>query len=167
MSEQTNRWQLHIDILSKELGCEVKQSEQSGIPHGMMYVEFGYIEGPIIHSQSDYLVLLHELGHFAYGHTQGRPPHQDKVFYFDNGVLKSEAQAWEWALDRNLDSLEELTRNFMWYCLGTYLSSAKLVNGKSTRLTNGDRGYVEFVFDQPDNYFWSIVSRMRGIECLN
>lgn len=36
-------YQNHIDVLSKELGCEVRQSPE--LP-GMMYVEFGYIEGP-------------------------------------------------------------------------------------------------------------------------
>lgn len=150
----------HIAKLSEDISCKVVQ--RPNLP-GMMYVEFGYVEAPTIYCQSDYLVNLHELGHFAWGHTQGRPPKRDERFYFDNGVLKSEAQAWEWALDRCSDDLLPESRNFMWNtCLGSYYNKALSLQGATTRLLNGNRGFISFVFDEPDEYFFSIVKRIRG-----
>ena len=89
--------QEHIDCLARQLGCTVYQAPKLD---GMMYVEFGYVEGPAITNQRDYLTVLHELGHFALGHTQGRPPHGDQRYYFDHGVLRCEAEAWDWALNQ-------------------------------------------------------------------
>ena len=60
--------QEHIDRLAREMGCQVRQGPRRP---GMMFVEAGYVEGPNIENQRDYLALLHELGHFALGHTQG------------------------------------------------------------------------------------------------
>lgn len=152
----------HLEELAKELGCKVHFSTN---PVGMMYVEFGYIETPFPDDQFKYMVGLHELGHIAWGHTQGRPPHTDKTFYFDNGVLKSEAQAWEWALDHTKEALDYTTRLEMWdSCLGAYYSYSQHYNDIPTRLTNGNRHYVEFIFDKPDSYFWSIVERIRGTD---
>lgn len=153
-------YQTHIELLSKELKCEIRQSEN--LP-GMMYVEFSYVEGPIIKNQIHYLTMLHELGHFACGHTQGRPPKSNERFYFDNGVLKSEAQAWEWALDRCKDEIENKSRRFMWdTCLGSYYMHYRMLNGTKSTLTNGDRHHIPFVYDRPDEYFSSIVKRIQG-----
>lgn len=155
------RYQEHVAKMSEELGCKIIQGENYP---GMMYVEFGHVEGPIIRNQSDYLTMLHELGHFALGHTQGRPPHADKTFYFQNGVLHSEAQAWEWALDACIDEPSEESRRFMWdKCLGSYYSNGYLYyRGKQNRLGNGNRHWVPFVYDHPDAYFDSIVKRIQG-----
>jgi hypothetical protein len=148
----------HVKKLAKKLGCKIIM--KPGMP-GMMYVEFGYVEGPRIETQADYLVNLHELGHFALGHTQGRPPKEKEQFYFDNGVLKSEAQAWEWAMDHCMEELEPATRKFMWEtCLGSYYKCALWAAGQPSRLTNGNRHWVEFVYDKPDDYFHSIVKRI-------
>ena len=154
-------YQYHVERLAKELGCKIVQ--EPNMP-GMMYVEFGYVEGPIIKTQSDYLTMLHELGHFYWGHTQGRPPKESERFYFDNGVLHSEAQAWEWALNISLDDPTENSRRFMWdTCLGAYYRWCYLYpKGIPTHLTNGDRGYVWFVCDDPDSYFESIMRRIQG-----
>jgi hypothetical protein len=150
----------HVINLAKGLGCKIIQTPGQ---HGMMYVEFGYVEGPIIKKQADYLVNLHELGHFALKHTQGRPPKDSQRFYFDNGVLHSEAQAWEWAIDRSLEPLFPATRKFIWEkCLGSYLRCAKIAAGKPSRLINGNRHWVEFVYDEPDAYFYSIVKRIAS-----
>lgn len=154
-------YQCHIDMLAKELGCKVVQGPD--MP-GMMYVESGYVEGPIITNQIDYLINLHELGHFAWGHTQGRPPHGDKKFYFENGVLKSEAQAWEWALNRCMDKIQDASRKFMWdTCLGSYyFHGYVLAKGAKTYLGNGNRHHVRFTYDRPDEYFTHIVKRIQG-----
>lgn len=155
------RWQSHIDSLAKELGYEVRQSPNTP---GMMYVEFGYVEGPTIENQIHYLTNLHELGHCAHGHTQGRPPKQNKKFYFENGVLKSEAQAWEWALDRCEGEIEDASRRFMWdTCLGSYYYHGYvLAKGMPSRLWNGNRHHVEFIYDDIDEYFVGVVKRIAG-----
>jgi hypothetical protein len=133
---------------------------------GMMYVEFGYVEGPIIRNQIHYLTMLHELGHVYHGHTQGRPPHQGKCWYFQNGVLHSEAEAWMWALDeiKGKEEIEELSRTFMWdYCLGSYYQAYLNVGGKpGQRLGNGNRHHVEFSYDEPDFFFREAVIRIQG-----
>lgn len=154
------KYQKHIDDLAKKLGCRVNQLPQ--LP-GMMYVELGYVEGPIIENQIHYLTLLHELGHFAHGHTQGRPPENNKKFYFENGVLKSEAQAWEWALDHCIDEIQLESRFFIWdTCLGSYYSIGYIhEQGKPARLWNGNRHHIEFIYDDPDEYFNSIVKRIQ------
>lgn len=153
-------YQAHINKLGVDLSCEVVQKKN--MP-GMMFVENKppRIEGPNIYEQKDYLVMLHELGHVFHNHTQGRPPHTKETHYFDNGVLKSEAEAWEWAMDNALDDLSVETRKFMWYrCLNTYYSHAKQLRGIPTRLGNGNRHYVEFVFDDPDDFFFGIKDRI-------
>jgi hypothetical protein len=149
-----------VESLAKEFGCRIDMRPNL---FGMMYVELGYIEVPTIENQIHYITGLHELSHFANGHTQGRPPHQDKRFYFDNGVLRSEADAWRGALDWCLDEVQEATRRFMWdFCLGSYYMHAIECGQKPTRLMNGNRHHVEFVYDKPDAYFTSIVKRIQG-----
>src|SRR5215204_3397716 len=90
--------------------CDANGWEWRKLPrttiYGMMYVEFGYFESPAIigaeNPNFNYYIGLHELGHMVLGHTQGRAPKSDEKFYFENGVLRSEAQAWEWAMDNAL-----------------------------------------------------------------
>ncbi len=154
------KYNIHISELAEEMGCGLVIKKRSS---GMMYVEFGYLEVPEIFNQSDYMVNLHEFGHFALGHTQGRPPKQKEKFYFENGVLRSEAQAWEWAMNNAIDEITAETKRFMWNrCLGTYHWGATHEKAGSTlhRLSNGNRHYVQFTWDKPDEYFWSIVGRM-------
>lgn len=157
------KYQKQILQLAGELSCKLVVDEKFRTT-AMMYVESGYVEVPPVQSQIDYLINLHELGHVHHGHTQGRPPHQDKRFYFDNGVLRSEAQAWEWALDKCLDEISPESRLFMWdSCLGTYYLYGYLTKGNNPdRLLNGNRHHVEFVWDKPDEYFTSIVKRIQG-----
>jgi hypothetical protein len=159
----TDPWegaQGHVEQLADDLGCGLIQ--QSGLS-GMMYVEHGYVEGPWVYCQRDYLAVLHELGHFEMGHTQGRPPHGDRRRYFDNGVLRSEAEAWEWALDRMRGDLEEGSRRFMWdVCLGSYYLGYLTAGGRPSRLGNGDRDHVVFTYDKPGRYFRRIVRRIQG-----
>lgn len=154
------KYQAHINELGIKLGCEIVQKKDMA---GMMYVEYQppKIEGPIIKLQKDYLVMLHELGHVHHGHTQGRPPHNKETYYFDHGVLRSEAEAWEYALDNCMDELLPDSRKFMWNrCLNSYYSHAKALRGRPTRLGNGNRHYVEFVFDTPDDFFFDIKDRI-------
>lgn len=157
------RRQVHLDNLAKALECVMVQREE--MP-GMMYVEFGYVEGPFIRNQIHYLTMLHELGHVYYGHTQGRPPYQNKQWYFQNGVLRSEAEAWNWALDKIApnEDLEDLSREFMWdYCLGSYYQSYLDVgDNPGQRLGNGNRHYVAFRWDDPDYFFMETVTRIQG-----
>lgn len=157
------KYQKHIEQLAEELKCR-RVVDIKFRTTAMMYVESGYVEVPPIGNQIDYLINLHELGHVFHKHTQGRPPHTDKKFYFDNGVLHSEAQAWEWALDKCINDLEPASRYFMWdTCLGSYYSLGYIAsNGKPTTLPNGNRHHVEFVYDKPDAYFTSIAKRIQG-----
>jgi hypothetical protein len=160
MPSTPDAYQEHIDRLARELGCRVDQRPK--MP-GMMYVELGYVEGPTIENQRDYLAVLHELGHFALGHTQGRPPHPEAREYFSNGVLRSEAQAWEWAMNECQDNIEDSSRRFMWdFCLGSYYVHSLRIGTKPTRMPNGGRHHIEFVFDVPDHYFASVVKQIQG-----
>src|SRR5690554_6720365 len=136
-----DKYRTQIVELANLLNCEVRQSECFK-NYGMMYVENEppYIEVPPIKNQIDYLINLHELGHVYHGHTQGRPPYQDKKFYFENGVLKSEAQAWEWTLDHCIGDVTDESRVFMWdTCLGSYYRGYQEAQGQPTRLLNGNR----------------------------
>lgn len=181
----SQEYQEHLVSLADDLGCRLNLGDYAG----MMFVEFGYVQAPSFgevlplngakypSEQARYIVGLHELGHFAHGHTQGRPPRFNRYnpgkyhpicekvgtqFYFDNGVLKSEAQAWEWALDNSKDDeLAPEVRAFMWdTCLGSYYAGSK-IPGHDT-LQNGNRHWVKFKWDKPDEYFWSIKERIAG-----
>lgn len=168
-----DRFERVVRVIARDEGCGLRM--ERGLA-GMMYVEYGYVEGPTIdpvgtypNEESCLMVILHELGHFVRGHTQARPPFQDQSHYFDNGVLRSEAEAWEYALDtaRELNLVTEFsdeTRSFMWdTCLGSYYRGAVRAGGRSgQRLLNGDRGYHAFTYDVPDNYFWGVAERLKS-----
>lgn len=155
-----SKYRQHIKDLAAQLGCTVHQEPE--LP-GMMFVEFGYVHGPIINNQIDYLTNLHELMHFKHGDTQGRPPHDNKKHYFEAGVLHQEAYAWDESLDQCIDEIQPASRYFMWdVCLGSYYSAYLRSNGKPSRLLNGNRHYVEFVYDCPDEYFTSVVNRIQS-----
>lgn len=98
-----------------------------------------------------YMVGLHEIGHVVHGHTQGRPPHRDKTWYFDNGVLRSESEAWQFALDECRTSLDVKDCRFMVNrYLGSYIDTARRQAGRPYRLGNGNRHWIEFTFDDPN-----------------
>ncbi len=161
-----SRYRQQIDYLAAKLSCDVKQ-EAKFKNYGMMYPEWEpkpYIEAPIIDDQIDYLINLHELGHIVYKHGCGRPPFQHKTFYFDNGVLFSEAQAWNYALDHCLDEVQDASRIVAWdFALGSYYLHGYLAcQGKPDRLNNGNRHHHEFVYDEPDEYFTETVKRIQG-----
>ena len=154
--------------LARELGCGLRLEPNLA---GMMYVEFGYVEGPTPYVSSEYTdqqafsVGLHELGHFYHGHTQGRPPAGGLRYYFDNGVLRSEAEAWDFTflhfMDRN-EELEPETQRFMWHtCLGSYFRSSQAAGDRPSRLWNGNRHHVEFIWDEPGALFDGIRERMQ------
>lgn len=154
------RRQVHIDQLAKNLNCTLIQRDN--LP-GMMYVEFGYVEGPTIKDQITYLTMLHELGHIEHGHTQGRPPATEKKHYFTNGVLRSEAEAWDWALRECSEKIEDSSRRFMWdFCLGSYYRGYLAAQGRPSRLGNGGRYHVEFTYDDPDHFFRETVRKIQG-----
>ena len=149
--------------IAKEFGIDTRPSATRF--SAMMFVEFGYIETPEIVDQTTYLTALHELGHCAphNNHTQGRPGAEDKRHYFDNGVLRSEAEAWNFALDKCIGSIEDASRRFMWdVCLGSYYRNSVELAGRPTRLWNGNRHHIEFVYDKPDKYFSGTVKRIQG-----
>jgi hypothetical protein len=172
----------HVRQLADELRIGLRL--EPGLA-GMMYVEFGYVEGPTpatlageVHrghypnEQSKHMTVLHEIGHGDMAHTQGRPPFVNSTFYFDHGVLRCEAEAWMWAMDvmDKLEPLEPATREFMWNtCLGSYYRGAKAVGFTTPgqRLGNGDRGYVPFAYGEPDQAFWYTVERMIGVSRAN
>lgn len=164
--------------LAKRAGTELRLGPGT---EGMMYVEFGYVEGPdpdywvtnplrggsLRYPTRDacFMVNLHEIGHAYHNHTQGRPPKGDETHYFDNGVLRSEAQAWEYALDQWKEDLDEVTRDFCANrCIGSYISAARAAGSTpGQRLYNGNRHHVAFTWDDPDDeYVQSVVARLRG-----
>ncbi len=166
--------QNHINQLAQTLNTKVVQKKN--MP-GMMYVEYNppMIEGPLLDQEDNIrfpswqtrcMTVLHELGHVFWGHTQGRPPFTNKTFYFTNGVLDSEAKAWNFALIQyemaNLPKLTSATRLHMWSKLDSYYKGFLRQAGKPHRLTNGNRHYVEFVYDEPTEYFWSIKEKILG-----
>jgi len=163
----------YIDKLAIKLNTKVVQKPCLA---GMMYVEYEppMIEGPTFGNkdpkhpdeQCKFLCLLHELGHVFYGHTQGRPPYTNKRYYFENGVLKSEAEAWHFALNHFWESgiwsnLSQIARNYMWEnCLGSYYRGSLRQDDRPLRLGNGNRHYVEFIYDKPTEFFWNVKDRM-------
>jgi len=167
---QAETYTSHLQFLANELGCDLRMINPD--TPGMMYVEFGYVEGPTIdpnsrnhpNIESQYMVNLHELGHFAHGHTQGRPPKENEKWYFENGVLKSEAEAWEWALDNRIpEILDYQTIDYMRNrCIGSYYRGSQFERGrKYCVLTNGNRHHVKFEWDVPTDFFWNICSRLE------
>jgi len=169
MNTYTEVLQSNIESIAKQLNCVMQQGLNIA---GMMYVEERppRIEGPILAPdifhptiESSYFTMLHELGHVYHKHTQGRPPYQNEKFYFENGVLKSEAQAWEFALDNSLIEPTQIERDVMVHkCIMSYYNSSKTANGKPHRLWNGNRHWIEFIYDEPDTYFWNVINRMEG-----
>lgn len=166
----TRAMQAHLEQLCKDLG--VKLVQKYDLP-GMMFVEEDppRIESPLLvpcdivpNVRVGYMAGVHEVGHVEHGHTQGRPPYDDQTFYFDNGVLRSEAEAWEFALDNHIAELTARDSSYMAdHLFGSYIMSAKRMNGKPLRLPNGNRHYVEFTFDDPnDPYVQSILHRLNN-----
>lgn len=160
--------------VAQAMGCELRLGPNMA---GMMYVEFGYVEGPDPDTSTSYTpqqsfaVGLHELGHFHHGHTQGRPPMGHLRHYFDNGVLRSEAEAWEFALEHFAlleEEIEPKTREFMnGRCIGSYYAGALASRERSDcRLWNGNRHHVQFKYDKADDFFFGIRSRLVGEENL-
>lgn len=163
--------QAHLDRLAAALGCEMKQGAEKD---GMMFVEYSppMIEGPELlvdvagvskypDLSTRYYIMLHELGHVYHGHTQGRPGHEDQTFYFDNGVLRSEAQAWRYALETALYPPSHACADFArHFCIGSYWAGAKRAGTLPTRLWNGNRHWVEFVFDEPDDEFLEVIETL-------
>lgn len=142
----------HIEDLRDEHGIRIDWMNK--MYGGMMFVEEDppRIEIPFLETQGltrgqAYMIALHEIGHCVLGHTQGRPPHEDKRYYFDHGVLRCEAEAWNWALDECRVELSRGDAAFVWSCFDSYVSSARKQNGKPYRLGNGNRHWVEFVYD--------------------
>lgn len=161
--------QRHVEELAADLGIDVDQAPN--MP-GMMYVEEDppRIEVPTLEPsvaapsvELAYLVALHEIGHCVLGHTQGRPPFEDKRYYFDHGVLRCEAEAWNYALDVALLVLDPVDAHYAAEnYLGSYRRAALRAGGRPTRLGNGNRHHVEFVFDNPHNeYVQEAMRRLR------
>lgn len=155
--------------LAQELGCGLRLEPDLA---GMMYVEFGYVEGPHPETstqhtpQQCFAVGLHELGHYALGHTQGRPPMEHLRRYFDIGVLQSEAEAWNFAFHHFSIFGEVIAEDTIAYmgkrCLGSYYAGAQAAGGKpGQRLWNGNRHHVAFTYDEPSEFFWEIYNRLQ------
>lgn len=153
--------------LARELRCGLRLEPDLA---GMMYVEFGYVEGPHPETstqhtpQQCFAVGLHELGHFALGHTQGRPPMGHLRHYFDNGVLQSEAEAWDFAFGHFSNFGEEIAADTLAYmgkrCLGSYYTGARLAGREpGQRLWNGNRHHIPFTYDKPSDFFWEVYRR--------
>lgn len=158
-----NKYQEHIESLAAQMGVILDQ--EPGMP-GMMFVEeepprieistitdVAYYRNDWLvypaERQTKYFAALHELGHCHYGHTQGRPPFTNKRFYFENGVLKSEAQAWDFAFVNCLDEVKDETRQWALKCFNTYRQSAILAGKRLITLNNGNRHHVAFQYDDP------------------
>jgi len=163
--------QAHIEDLVRE--HDIKMDQRYNLA-GMMYVEEEppRIEVPSLvpcrHAPSValcYMVALHEIGHVVMGHTQGRPPHIHKTHYFDNGVLKSEAEAWMWALKNRKCKLEQWESEYMAErYIGSYRERA-FIEGSNidTTLRNGNRHHVTFRWDDPNNrYVIDVIRKLKN-----
>lgn len=158
----------HVARLAKELGAV---TESTGLHRGMMYVEEDppRVDFLPITDVVTYYVALHELGHVAHGHGQGRPPHEDRTFYFENGVIRSEAQAWEWAFDHARKPLPPaLGERLRHESIESYIAGGRFRYGvkgwwwgkpEGPDWSNGNRHYVEFAYDEPDEYVHSVLAR--------
>lgn len=165
--------EIHVQQLCEEHGIQRDYKNEFG---GMMFVEESppRIEVPPIQTRhmtpvQSYMVSLHEIGHCVKGHTQGRPPHQDKTYYFDHGVLRCEAEAWDWALDervRDFDFTVADCAMFASRCFGSYIRSARMYGSKWVRLGNGNRDHVSFKYDDPDGDYVQQVYRRLCNACL-
>lgn len=154
----------HIKTLAAELGCDLK-IDPTFRTSAMMYVEMEppYVEVPPIENQIDYLINLHELMHVKHKDNQGRPPFSHKKEYFEKGVLRQEAFAWDEAIDLSVAPIENASRYFMWdTCLGSYYLGYVNARGNKSRIYNGNRHHVEFVYDEPGEYFNSVVKKIQG-----
>jgi hypothetical protein len=167
--------QQNIEEIANELGCVINQKDNMS---GMMYVEEEppRIEGPIIKDNNigskvlSYYIMLHELGHVYHGHTQGRPPFENKLRYFENGILRSEAEAWKFALDNAIIEPNQKDVDFMIHnCIMSYYESspADSIFKDKTNLVylyNGDRHYHngKYEWDEADEYFWNVVKQMEN-----
>jgi hypothetical protein len=156
MTTSIEEMQNHLETLAAELSCVMIQESNMG---GMMYVEeepsrietpkleYGVFGGTYRYTpRIAYMVGLHELGHVYHGHTQGRPPYQAKKYYFDNGVFKSEAEAWQFALENSIIEFEKEELAFGLRCFDSYLRGYKNKT-KTQYLWNGNRHWVGFLPD--------------------
>lgn len=134
--------QAHLEATAQSLGCRLVQGWHL---EPMMYVEFGFVEGPSIVSQFDYLVTLHELGHFALGHTTARPPFSEKRNYFKTGILRAESQAWTWAMDRTIETPNSESTSKMLEYFRSYGDAATEAGDDLVR--HPFLPHVEFKFD--------------------
>ena len=168
-----SQYKKQTDEIAKKLGCIITEDHNID---GMMYVEEEppRIEAPILNIyksakypgglQTKYMVRLHELGHVFYGHTQGRAPYEHKTFYFDNGILYSEAQAWDYAMNNCIDDkLDEETLSFIRNCLMSYILAGRKYHGKKTTIPQRN-SHIEFIFDIPNQFVISTYKRMGGNE---
>jgi hypothetical protein len=158
--------QQHIYDIGAELNTDIEFTYELS---GMMFVEENppRIEVPKkeiwnVWPEKCYVVSLHELGHVFHGHTQGRPPYQNKVHYFTNGVLKSEAEAWKFALDNTMIDWSDATKDFaLNTCLLSYYRAAISAGGLSgQRLWNGNRHHYAFTYDITDDFFWNVAKEL-------
>lgn len=90
--------QLRIDIVSQasKLGVEViwaipgYQDEEPDYHAGM-----NYIRVPMINTDVDYLIAMHELGHHVLA------PEQNWMFFDEWTEVEEEAQVWRWAIENS------------------------------------------------------------------
>lgn len=153
----------HIAKLCEQMGVVV--SPINRVLAAMMYVEESppRIELAPIVDENSYVVALHELGHCAHGHTQGRPPNTDKIFYFQNGVLKSESQAWDWAMRHALPTVSQEAWRYGFYNgLDSYRAGFQSwgYGRPGYRLYNGNRDWHSFVPDAPGVVFKRVKEAM-------
>lgn len=108
----------HVRTLSRRLGVKV-DANLCNPNDAMMYVEESppRIEiAPVVNNLT-YWIALHELGHCACGHTQ----RNGLRHYQENGVLKSEAEAWLWAFEHAKTAAPNLSMTG----LPSYISAAR------------------------------------------
>lgn len=164
---KTKKLKWHIVDIGAELNCCIDWVADSR--GAMMFVEERppRIEIPrkeLWESQPEisYAVSLHELGHVYHKHTQGRPPYESEVFYFENGVLQSEAEAWKFALDNSLVDWAPETKKFaLETCLMSYFHSSDPLT--TIYLYNGNRHWHngKYFWDKPTEYFWNVTKELE------
>lgn len=138
-------------------------------------------------TQFKFLVLLHELGHIKLGHIQEEgktysnilwiPPGAKRIpgSYFTNGILRSETEAWQFALSNLHEFLEPGSKNWIKIYLTTYLKEAERSKGQLWQIyrPTRERGVnwisPPFRFDSPDyaNKFLSLLDELEILTWTN
>lgn len=164
--------------IAEDLNCKVWLEED-------IYPQYFWDNDPEVFAppptnQFRFLVLVHELGHIRLKHVQEIASNSTNLWipqripgsYFTNGILRSEVQAWEFALSNLHELLEENSRYWIRFYLQTYLTEAERSKGRLWQIYRPakEKGKIwvspPFKFDSPD-YALDFLVKVDELMILN